>query len=81
MSDRPHSLFVPHVPCRDTHGWIGTGPGCLACAEWFGADYANPAGGSEKEEDPSPDHDPVTLREGRTPASLTDIHLPGDDRA
>lgn len=33
----------------------------------------------EDEEDPHPDRDPVTLREGQTPTSLTDIHLPGAD--
>jgi hypothetical protein len=38
-NNRPHSLLVPHVPLRDTPGWIGTAPGCLACAEWFGPDY------------------------------------------
>jgi hypothetical protein len=38
-NNRPHSLLVPHVRLRDTHGWIGTQPGCLACAEDFGADY------------------------------------------
>lgn len=39
QSNRPHSLLVPHVRLRDTHGWIGTAPGCLACAEWLGTDY------------------------------------------
>ena len=39
MNGRPCSLLVPHVRLRDTHGWIGTAPGCLACFEWFGPDY------------------------------------------
>lgn len=40
MTDRPHSLLVEHVRLRDTHGLIGLRPGCLACAEQFGPDYA-----------------------------------------
>lgn len=39
MTGRPHSLLVEHVRCRDTWGWIATGPGCLACAELYGPDY------------------------------------------
>lgn len=39
MTDRPHSLLVPHVRRADTHGWIGTRGGCLACVERHGPDY------------------------------------------
>ena len=49
-ANRPCSLLVPHVRLRDTHGWIGTAPGCLACEEWFGSDYWRPAGGSNRPE-------------------------------
>lgn len=50
MSNRPHSVLVPHVRLHDTHGLIGTRPGCLACEERFGSDYANPPESPESEE-------------------------------
>jgi hypothetical protein len=39
MSDRPHNVLVPHVRLLDTHGMIGTRPGCQACMEYHGPDY------------------------------------------
>ncbi|WP_395109805.1 hypothetical protein [Actinomadura sp. SCN-SB] len=44
MSERPHSVLIPHVRRDDTHGLIGTRPGCWACVEQIGPDYARPSG-------------------------------------
>jgi hypothetical protein len=72
MSDRPCSLLIPHVRLRDTHGWIGTRPGCQACVEHHGDHYWIPY-------DEPPDLASESLRPGQAPRHTDTIPLPGGD--